>query len=124
MLTLESDKLGVREWLLHLHRTAVTYRVVAPLGALGLPVLHVSGLLAIALVAGLPLLFVPAALFAGVVRIVASLSIAAMLGFRLPGMFLFTLIVPIFETIAWAIAWLPLPVWWAGKWRRLGRTRR
>jgi hypothetical protein len=28
-------------------------------------------------------------------------------------------IVPVVETLLWALAWLPLPVWWAGKWRRL-----
>jgi ceramide glucosyltransferase len=122
VLTLDGDPIGWREWLLHLHRTAVTYRMGAPLGTLGLPVLHVSGLLLVALVAGLPVWLLPVALFACVARIIAAFSTAAMLRFRLPGMFLLPLIVPLFETVAWATAWLPLPVWWSGKWRRLGMT--
>jgi hypothetical protein len=27
--------------------------------------------------------------------------------------------VPVLEGIFWLVAWIPLPVWWAGKWRSI-----
>jgi hypothetical protein len=118
LLAIESDRLSVWSWLKHQHRVAVTYRVAAPVGALGLPILQALPLaLAAGIVGGgwwwLPLLV------AYVVRMAVAFAMARGLNFPLPALPLVVLLVPLIEFVGWVLAWLPLPVWWSGKWRWL-----
>jgi hypothetical protein len=116
VLSLSADPLGWWDWLKHQHRVAVTYRLAAPAGALGLPILHV-----------LPLALLAAALGRGwwwmlpglawVVRCLIAAQLARVLHYHRRGLAAAMAVVPFVETIVWALAWLPLPVWWAGSWR-------
>jgi ceramide glucosyltransferase len=127
VLTLEADDLAWWAYLKHQHRIAVTYRAATPLGTLGMPVLHVFGFAACA---GLLAIVSWAAtgawlgltLFAVVylLRFRAAFAVAQLLEIGLVRLATLQFITPFVETFFWLIAWLPLPVWWAGKWRRVG----
>jgi ceramide glucosyltransferase len=122
LLTLEADEIGWWSWLKHQHRIAVTYRAATPLGTLGMPILHAVGLATLAailaLLSGNTIGAMSAvALLATVLtlRFIAAKKIANLLETRIG--LLEILIVPVIETVCWLLAWLPIPVWWAGKWR-------
>lgn len=135
VLVLDSDYFGMAEMLRHQHRVAVTYRCAAPLGALGLPLLHCWPLLlaGVSLAspwhsAGTPLMHA-AFLFSGKVIAassviaaawtMATLAIARMLGERTH----IAVVAPLatfVEFACWVAAWFSGHVWWAGKWRRVG----
>ena len=55
-----------------------------------------------------------------VMRLGAAMAMARMLLFRVPWLAIAVAVVPLVEGVFWALAWLPLPVWWSGRWRRLG----
>jgi cellulose synthase/poly-beta-1,6-N-acetylglucosamine synthase-like glycosyltransferase len=127
VLTLEADELTFWAWLKHQHRIAVTYRAATPLGALGMPVLHSFGLALLAAIlatldAGLNGLLVGLVLFAAVftIRCIAAQSTVRQLAIPEAAIVRCLLVVPFVETFCWLLAWLPLPVWWAGKWRSVG----
>ncbi len=116
VLSLSADPLGWWDWLKHQHRVAVTYRLAAPAGALGLPIMH-----------ALPLALLAGALGGGwwwalpglvwLLRCAIASRMARLLHYHIRGLAAVMAVVPIVETFAWATAWLPLPVWWAGSWR-------
>ena len=124
ILTLESDPCDWRDCARHLHRVAVTYRSVAPAGALGMPLLQCVGLILAAVVTE-PACWISALALLSA-RIAAASTLARMLGFRIPALPLTASVAPVFESFLWLAAWLPLPVWWSGRWRRIswrGRFR-
>lgn len=118
ILSLAADVLSWGSWLRHQHRVAVTYRRATPAGALGLPIMH-----------ALPLALLAALLGGGwwwlvlvlvyVLRLFATAKMRVLTQFRVPVLPLVLAAVPLLETFFWALAWLPFPVWWAGKWRSL-----
>jgi ceramide glucosyltransferase len=119
VLTLDCDALGWWDWLKHQHRVAVTYRKASPLGALGLPILHAVPLGLLASFVGGTDFWCGFAVFIYLVRVGAAQSLDRALRFQLPARPVAVLLVPFVETVCWLFAWLPLPVWWAGRWRRL-----
>lgn len=118
VMTLAADQMGWWDWLRHQHRVAVTYRKAAPGGAAGMPIMHALPLAALAGAIGggwwwslLPVIWA--------LRCWAAWHVAELVRFRLPGLAVAVAVVPFLETAFWAVAWLPLPVWWAGRWRWL-----
>ena len=120
ILHLDSDPMTFADYLRHQHRVAVTYRVANPAGAAGLVMLHGTpmALLAVALHPQ----FWPLALPIVVARSVLAIIEARIAG--IPRAILLAPLTPILEGIFWVIAWLPLPVWWAGQWRRVNSNGR
>lgn len=122
VLELDGDSLSFGGYLRHQHRVAVTYRAANPAGALGLPIFQVLPL-AVAAATAQPSLW-PIAFLCVALRIASGVVES-----RIVGMGRGTAWIPLtllMEGIFWVIAWLPLPVWWAGKWRRIdwrGRFR-
>jgi ceramide glucosyltransferase len=121
-LRLDSDLLTFGEYLRHQHRVAVTYRSANPGGTLGLAILHGMPLGVLALVAHPPLWTIALSL-------VLIRGLLAIVEARIAGEFkgrnaLFALVVPLIEGCFWLLAWLPLPVWWAGRWRRVSWSGR
>ncbi len=119
VLPIEADKMDVAAWLKHQHRVAVTYRLATPAGTLGMPLLHALPLAAAAGFAGggawwLVLVIVYQ------MRLAFAFASARRLKFSIPWLPVVVMVVPMIEFVCWAIAWLPLPVWWSGRWRRLG----
>jgi hypothetical protein len=124
VLTLEADSLGWWDWLRHQHRVAVTYRQSAPVGSIGLPVLHALPLALIAAPVGASAGWWLVPVMVYLMRVGAAVSLARVLRFPLPLLPLATFVVPVVESVCWLLAWIPLPVWWAGKWRRFGKPER
>lgn len=120
VLSIEADAMSVKGWLLHQHRVAVTYRLATAAGALGLPVLYALPLAVAAAFAGGggAWWLVPAGVY--FLRMMATRTASQLMGFYLPALPLVVLGAPMVEFCCWALAWLPLPVWWSGRWRRLG----
>jgi len=118
ILALAADVLSWGSWLRHQHRVAVTYRRATPAGALGLPIMHA---LPLALLAGLlgGGWWWSVVVLIYTLRLVATAKMRALTQFRVPALPLLLAFVPLLETFFWALAWLPFPVWWAGKWRSL-----
>jgi hypothetical protein len=96
---------------------AVTYRAANPWGALGLPIFHAIPLAALAVILH-PAAWPIAATLAGS-RVVTALLEARLLRMHRGAAFVLIPFVPVLETLFWLAAWLPLPVWWAGRWRRI-----
>lgn len=134
VLVLDSDEMDMREVLRHQHRVAVTYRCAAPLGSLGLPLLHVWPLAVVSTWPHLHFCFsfpevsraalqFQGMLMAGAVAVCtvalgASFATARMLGDRTNGVVL-SPISSLLEGVCWLAAWFSRRVWWAGKWRRV-----
>jgi ceramide glucosyltransferase len=121
-LRLDSDPLTFGEYVRHQHRVAVTYRSANPAGALGLAVLHGMPLGGLALVMHPPLWMIALSLvlIRGLLAIVEARSVGEFKGRNA----LFAFLVPLIEGCFWLFAWLPLPVWWAGRWRRVSWSGR
>ena len=115
VLTLESDPLSLRDYCRHQHRLAVTYRAANPAGAIGLPIFHV---LPAAVVAAIlhPPLWQFAAICAAL-RIVTGWIEARLNRMACIEAILLVPLMLLLEGVFWLLAWLPLPVWWAGLWR-------
>ena len=117
--TLSPPRVNVPDWLLHQHRVFATFRRCNPSGSLGL-----------ALTFGLPFSFLsvlanPLSPACWILHFIVSLSrqaaANALHGRRRPAstVWLTGLVEPLF----WAASFLPLPVWWAGKWIKSARSR-
>jgi hypothetical protein len=117
-VTLDSDPSGWGAFLRHQHRAAVTYRAAAPLGALGLPVLH-TPVLALAAAGIHPAWWKWAALILAV-RIVFAAIISRRLRFRLPLLPVAVVLSAFVESAMWLAAWVSPCVWWSGRWRKIG----
>jgi len=124
---LGSDGLDLRGWLLHQHRVARTYFVCNPAGYIGLPLTF--GLPTA--LAGVVLGNSPAAWLAGatglwLLRTCSTASIECGMGATLSQAWnpLGVLAASLVEASAWVAGLLPLPVWWGGRWRRVGRAGR
>ncbi len=121
-LTLDSDPLGWRDWLLHQHRVAVTYKVCAPAGTLGMIVTHGlswSVLYALAVPGGWQVAMAMVAL-----RLVTAWVMARRLAFPMnPGWRwgVAVVLASLTESLFWLAAWLPLPVAWGPRRFRVGR---
>jgi len=112
VLTLAAPPVGTRDWLLHQHRAFVTFRLCNPAGCLGLPLTFG---LAFSLFSALakPLSLRQWLLHLLVLACRRSAANALPGQQRsLPVIWLSGLVEPVF----WLLAWLPLPVRWAGKW--------
>jgi ceramide glucosyltransferase len=116
-LTLESDPLTARDYLRHQHRLAVTYRAANPAGALGLPIFHV---LPAAIAAAIlhPPLWQMAEICAAVRVITGWIEARLHRMASLEAILLIPFIL-LLEGVFWLLAWLPLPVWWAGRRRSI-----
>ncbi len=117
VLTLDSDPMIWRELVRHQHRIALTYRACTPAGALGLPVLHTSGLAALAAALHPPFWKWAAAIL--LVRIAVAAASARLLRFRIPLLPLAVVPCALVESAMWLAAWIPSRVWWGGRWRRV-----
>ena len=134
VLVLDCDEISMAAMLRHQHRVAVTYRAAAPLGALGLPLLHcwpflvasvwlaTLGFSAETTVMRDTLPFTGKVMGAAVLMsatwIGTTFAIARMLGDRTNST-LFAPISTFVESACWLAAWFSRRVWWAGKWRRV-----
>jgi len=111
VLTLSVPALSARGWLLHQHRAFVTFRLCNPAGSLGLPLtfgLAFSFLFALAKPWSPRRWFLHFALLA-----CRRTAAGALPGRRtLSAVWISGLVEPAF----WLLAWLPLPVRWAGRW--------
>ena len=114
VLALEAPDLTSKEWILHQHRAFVTFRVCNPAGSLGIPLTHGAGL------SFLFLLLNPLCLGRWLLHL-SLLFLRAKSANSLPGppnklceIWLVSLLEPFF----WLLSWLPLPVWWGGRWIR------
>ena len=112
VLALEVPDLTWKEWILHQHRTFVTFRLCNPAGSLGIPLTHGAGL------SFLFLLLNPLSPGRWLLHL-SLLLLRAESAKPLPGpsnklrdIWLVSLLEPFF----WLLSWLPLPVWWAGQW--------
>ena len=117
VLSLDGDPMGVREYLRHQHRVAVTYRAVNPMGAIGLPLLHATPLAWTAM-AIVPHWWQWAASLIGL-RFILAAVVARLLHFPLRKFPFAAVVAPVVETLIWLSAWIPCKVWWAGDWRRI-----
>lgn len=133
VLTLDCDPLTMTDMLRHHHRMAVTYRAAAPLGAIGLPLLHCFPLLVPGFLIGLLPWFAhiphagigPIVVLSGICFVVGAVAIAGtfatmkLLGTprTMPGM---EMVSSVIESACWLCAWFSRRVYWAGKWRRVG----
>ena len=136
VVTLDSDPMEWREWLLHQHRVAVTYRYCDPAGVLGMGLTH-------GLLWSLPLLAWPGGW--AVVGLTALIRVATVeINRRLvdraaeagkeaepppptPGAgkrWCAVLLAALFEGGFWLAAWWPLPVRWGKRCYRLGKDGR
>jgi ceramide glucosyltransferase len=117
VLDLEIDPLTLTDYLRHQHRLAATYRAANPLGFAGLPIFHV---LPLAIVAALlhPAAW-PFAIACAAIRIITAFAQARLLRMHQSAGFFFSAVVPMLEGLFWLAAWLPLRVWWAGRWRSI-----
>jgi len=118
VLTLDSDPCGWRDLFRHQHRVAMTYRATAPVGALGLPILHTVGFAALA--AALHPAWWPPALMVLFVRVLAAVSTSRSLKFPVPFLPLVIMASPFLESAMWVVAWFSRRVWWSGRWRAVG----
>jgi ceramide glucosyltransferase len=117
VLDLESDPLTVRDYFRHQHRLAATYRAANPSGALGLPIFHVLPLSLVAAILHPPLATIAAT--CATIRVVTGWIEARLLRMAsLEAIFLIPFVL-LFEGVFWLLAWLSLPVWWAGRWRSI-----
>lgn len=117
VIGLEAPNLTWKEWILHQHRTFVTFRLCNPAGSLGIPITHGVGL------SFLYVLLNPRSLGRWLFHL-ALLFLRAKSANSLPGSSN-TLreiwLVSLFEPFFWLLSWLPLPVWWGGRWIRPGK---
>ena len=114
VLQLEAPDLTWKEWVLHQHRAFVTFRLCNPAGSFGIPLTHGAGL------SFLFLLLNPRSLGRWFLHL-GLLFLRAESANSLPGppnrlreIWLVSLMEPLF----WLLSWLPLPVWWGGRWIR------
>ena len=117
VLTLESDPLAVRDYLRHHHRLAVTYRAANPAGALGLPIFYVLPLALAAAILHPPLAIIAA--ICAAIRVAIAWSEARLIRMTAIEAILLIPLVLLLEGVFWLLAWLPLPVWWASRWRSI-----
>jgi len=128
VLSLEADPMTLIQYAKHQHRVAVTYRVADISGAAGLPFMHVIPALVVAVFL-LPKYLAILASVGVFVRLAQVQTSARLLRWENPGLWFSALIGPVMESFFWLLAWLPLPVWWTGRWLgvgydgRLGRTK-
>lgn len=115
VLELDGDPLTIGAYFRHQHRVAVTYRAANPAGALGLPIFQVLPL-AIAATIAQPALW-HIALLCVALRIASAVVESRIVGMS-RGIAWIPLVL-LMESFFWLLSWLPLPVWWAGKWRRI-----
>ena len=117
VLALEAPDVTGREWILHQHRAFVTFRLCNPAGSLGIPLTHGAGL------SFLFALLNPRSPRRWFLHL-ALLFLRAESAKSLPGppntfreIWLASLLEPLF----WLTSWLPLPVWWGGRWIQPGK---
>ena len=119
VLTLEAPDLTWEEWILHQHRAFVTFRLCNPAGSLGIPLTHGVG------ISFFNILLNPRSAGRWLVHLILLLLRAGCAN-SLPGpqsKLREIWLVSLFEPLFWLLSWLPLPVWWAGRWiqpRKLG----
>ncbi len=125
VLSLDSDPLGLIDWIRHQHRVSFTYRVCNPAGFLGMGLIQ-GATAGVALVLLNPAAWwswsVLAILF--LARAVTALINAVSLGYRVrhPARFgVMSFLASVVETAFWASAWLPLPVRWGRRTLKVGR---
>ena len=114
VLELEAPDLTWKEWILHQHRAFVTFRLCNPAGSLGIPLTQGAGLSLLFLLLN-PLSFRRWLVHLGLLFLRAE-SASSLPGppNRLHEIWLVSLLEPLF----WLLSWLPLPVWWGGRWIR------
>ncbi|MFA7343766.1 MAG: glycosyltransferase [Terrimicrobiaceae bacterium] len=117
VIDIETPDLTWKEWILHQHRASVTFRLCNPAGCLGIPLTHGVGL------SFLFILLNPLAHGSWLLHL-GLLALRAHSANSLPGprgklreIWLVSLLEPLF----WLLSWLPLPVWWGGRWIRPGK---
>lgn len=115
VLTLDPDPAGFGSFLRHQLRVARTYRAANPRGFAGLPLVQGLGwLLLPALLRRNP---IPVFLLWGV-KVLSVYGNARLLGMKClrPLNLLWQVpILAVVESIAWLLAWIPLPIFWAGR---------
>ena len=112
VLALEAPDLPWKEWILHQHRAFVTFRRCNPAGSFGIPLTHGAGL------SFLFALLNPRSSRRWLFHL-ALLFLRAESAKSLPGppnTFHEIWLVSLLEPFFWLISWLPLPVWWGGRW--------
>ncbi len=117
VLELEAPDLTWKEWILHQHRAFVTFRLCNPAGSLGIPLIHGTGL------SFLFVLLNPLSLGRWLLHL-GLLFLRAGSANSLPGTpnkLREIWLVSLFEPFFWLLSWLPLPVWWGGRWIRHGK---
>jgi len=114
VLALESPDLTWKEWILHQHRAFVTFRLCNPAGSLGIPLTHGAGLSFLFALLN-PLSLGRWLLHLGLMflRVESANSLPGPSN-KLREIWLVSLLEPLF----WLLSWLPLPVWWGGRWLR------
>lgn len=117
-LSLEADPLTWAQYLKHQHRVAVTYRVANPAGSIGLPIMHTIPWLIVAILL-LPKYLSILACTGIFVRLAQVQTCARLLRWENPGLWGTALIGPVIESSFWLISWLPLRVWWTGRWLKV-----
>ena len=133
VVTLDSDPMGWREWLLHQHRVALTYRCCDPAGVLGMGLTH-------GLLWSLPLLLWRDGWMVVATTALVRLATAAInrrLVDRVAGGADEAktratgragaggiLLAALCEGVFWLAAWLPLPVRWGARRYRIGKEGR
>lgn len=126
VLPLDSDSLGLLDWIRHQHRVSFTYRVCNPAGFLGM------GLIQGTLAGWILLLMHPAAwwswsLFAalllarGGTALVNAVSVGAPVE-RSARFATMSCLASLTESAFWAAAWLPLPVRWGRRTLKVARN--
>lgn len=121
--TLDADPLTWREWWRHQCRVAATYRACAPAGFAGMLLTHgatAAVVLALAPVeASLRPWCVGGAVIFILLRWLGARRLAAVLGFPIPALGAAIVAAGLVETIAWALSWLPVRIWWSTRWWRV-----
>jgi ceramide glucosyltransferase len=119
VLELDSEPMTWSEYWRHQRRVAVTYRVAAPVGALGLVVTRgFTNCLFLAAAWPCRLTAVNAVL-AAVVHLLAVALMGRKLRYPLGGWVWLSLVADVIESACWVLGWVSNRVWWSGKWRRI-----
>lgn len=121
VLDLESEPMTWRDYWRHQRRVAVTYRVAAPAGALGM-ILTRGFTICLMLAAVWPgWLTLGNAALAAAIHVLAVAVQGRRQGERAGGWVGLSLIADVVETVCWGLSWGSSRVWWGGKWRLITR---
>lgn len=122
IVTLETDPLTWRDYFLHQHRVAATYRVSNPGGYAGMILTHgVTASLALILLAPRRRWRWWFGALVYLVRYGSARRNSAALDFPIPRLPALVLLAGVFDSAFWLLGWCRLPVRWGSRWFRLGR---